>query len=67
MNQSKKKQKPIYEQPYYNINIDRLEDDGRTTLMVKNIPNKYNRELLLNSINKKHDKHYDFFYVPIDF
>ncbi len=41
--------------------------DGRTTLMVKNIPNKYNQKMLLNQIDETHKGQYDFFYLPIDF
>lgn len=39
-----------------------------TTLMFRNIPNKYTREMLLNEISEKgfYGK-YDFFYLPIDF
>jgi len=41
---------------------------GTTTLMFRNIPNKYTREMLLKEIKQKgfHGK-YDFFYLPIDF
>lgn len=42
-------------------------EDGRTTLMIKNIPNKYEQDLLLQTINKNHYSTYDFFYLPIDF
>ena len=35
--------------------------------MVKNIPNKYEQDALLETINKNHSKNYDFFYLPIDF
>eukprot|EP01105_Mastigella_eilhardi_P007312 TRINITY_DN187_c0_g1_i3.p1 TRINITY_DN187_c0_g1~~TRINITY_DN187_c0_g1_i3.p1 ORF type:complete len:752 (-),score=207.65 TRINITY_DN187_c0_g1_i3:121-2172(-) len=41
--------------------------DPRTTLMIKNIPNKYTQKMLLDSINKNHASTYDFFYLPIDF
>jgi len=35
--------------------------------MIKNIPNKYDQEMLLESLNKKFKGTYDFFYLPIDF
>ena len=35
--------------------------------MIKNIPNKYNIDLMLQTINKNHKDKYDFFYLPIDF
>lgn len=42
-------------------------DEKRTTLMVKNIPNKYTQEMLLDTISERHKGLYDFFYLPIDF
>ena len=44
-----------------------MEQDGRTTIMIKNIPNKYNIDLMLQTINKNFKDKYDFFYLPIDF
>jgi hypothetical protein len=41
--------------------------DTRTTLMIKNIPNKYDQEMLLEAINLNFKGSYDFFYLPIDF
>lgn len=41
--------------------------DTRTTLMIKNIPNKYNQRMLLSEIDERHKFQYDFFYLPIDF
>lgn len=41
--------------------------DKRTTLMIKNIPNKYTQKMLLQTIDLKFKGHYDFFYLPIDF
>ena len=41
--------------------------DTRTTLMIKNIPNKYDQDMLLLAVNKRHQGTYDFFYLPIDF
>ncbi|KAJ8607990.1 hypothetical protein CTAYLR_008232 [Chrysophaeum taylorii] len=41
--------------------------DQRTTLMVRNIPNKYTQQAVLDEINVKFKKCYDFFYLPIDF
>ena len=35
--------------------------------MIKNIPNKYDRNLILQTIDKIHKGTYDFFYLPIDF
>ena len=41
--------------------------DIRTTLMIKNIPNKYNQKMLLQKIDMNHKMQYNFFYLPIDF
>ena len=37
----------IEESKAYAIDEKNIETDGRTTVMVKNIPNKYSQELLL--------------------
>jgi hypothetical protein len=44
------------------------EPTGRTTVMLRNIPLKYNREALLEDMdNRGFACQYDFFYLPIDF
>ena len=42
--------------------------DARTTLMIRNIPNKYTQKILMQTIDGQgfYGK-YDFFYLPIDF
>ncbi|GAB4831561.1 hypothetical protein Ancab_005573 [Ancistrocladus abbreviatus] len=42
-------------------------EDTRTTLMIKNIPNKYTSKMLLAAIDENHKGTYDFLYLPIDF
>nr|XP_027063850.1 protein MEI2-like 5 isoform X2 [Coffea arabica] len=42
-------------------------EDTRTTLMIKNIPNKYTSKMLLAAIDETHKGTYDFLYLPIDF
>ncbi|KAH3761470.1 meiosis protein [Pelomyxa schiedti] len=50
------------------IHVDVKEiTDPRTTLMIKNIPNKYSQKMLLEEIDAHHTGVYDFFYLPIDF
>ena len=41
--------------------------DARTTLMIKNIPNKYTEKMILQQIDECCKDGYDFFYLPIDF
>jgi len=41
--------------------------DERTTIMIKNIPNKYTQQMLLSTIDRSQRDNYDFFYLPIDF
>ena len=52
-------------------NIIHLENvlklkDKRTTIMIRNIPNRYNLELLLNEINIKFAEKFDILYLPLD-
>lgn len=44
----------------------KIEGDQRTTLMIKNIPNKYTSKLIRDKINKKFEDRYNFFYLPMD-
>lgn len=41
--------------------------DPRTTIMIRNIPNKYTLKTILEEINSKFAGKYDLFYLPIDF
>lgn len=52
------------------IDIDRIANgqEMRTTVMVRNIPNKYTQRMLLDAVNGANfRKRYDFFYLPVDF
>ncbi|XP_008811110.2 protein MEI2-like 4 isoform X2 [Phoenix dactylifera] len=53
----------------YELDIERIVhgEDSRTTLMIKNIPNKYTSKMLLAAIDEHHRGTYDFIYLPIDF
>ncbi|XP_033148304.1 protein MEI2-like 2 isoform X4 [Brassica rapa] len=53
----------------YHIDLDRIAtgDDTRTTLIIKNIPNKYTYMMLVAEIDEKHKGDYDFLCLPIEF
>ncbi|XP_050231301.1 protein MEI2-like 5 isoform X2 [Mercurialis annua] len=53
----------------FQLNLDKIMngEDTRTTLMIKNIPNKYTSKMLLAAIDENHKGSYDFLYLPIDF
>ena len=51
----------------YVIEVEEVVSDGRTTIMVRNIPNKYTQDMLLELFEKNHKKKFDFFYLPIDY
>ncbi|CAH9076502.1 unnamed protein product [Cuscuta epithymum] len=53
----------------FQLDLDKIRSggDGRTTLMIKNIPNKYTSKMLLATIDEYQRGTYDFLYLPIDF
>jgi hypothetical protein len=56
----------------YGLDMQRIAvgEDKRTTLMVKNIPNKYTQKMLLSLMEERFagvQFPFDFFYLPIDF
>ncbi|OAY29094.1 protein MEI2-like 5 isoform X2 [Manihot esculenta] len=53
----------------FQLDLDKIisGEDTRTTLMIKNIPNKYTSKMLLAAIDESHRGTYDFLYLPIDF
>lgn len=67
--------KPVYKKNFskngdmseFDISIDEIYKKAKTTLMIRNIPNKYTKELMLETINAEFNDAYDFFYLPIDF
>ena len=46
---------------------NKIIQDGRTSLMIKNIPNKYSVKMLKETIELTHKNKFDFLYLPIDF
>lgn len=41
--------------------------DRRTTCMIKNIPNKYTQQMLIDHLDESHAGRYDFVYLRMDF
>jgi len=56
------------DQSNFELDIERIKnaEDLRTCIMMKNIPNKYNQNELINEI-RNHKGKYNFLYLPIDF
>lgn len=50
----------------FDINPVNIGHDPRTTLMIKNIPNKYTIQDLSNEIDQNFENSYDFLYLPCD-
>ncbi|GJM91034.1 hypothetical protein PR202_ga07369 [Eleusine coracana subsp. coracana] len=52
----------------YQLDLEKIVtgEDTRTTLVIKNIPNKYTQKMLLDVIDETHEGTYDFFYLPVD-
>ncbi|XP_012572206.1 protein MEI2-like 1 isoform X2 [Cicer arietinum] len=59
----------IADKKQYELDLGRIlrGEDCRTTLMIKNIPNKYTSKMLLVAIDEQCRGTYDFLYLPIDF
>jgi hypothetical protein len=53
----------------YILDLEKIEKglEKRTTLMIKNIPNKYTQKMLITAFDQKFKGTYDFIYLPIDF
>ncbi|GLJ44646.1 hypothetical protein SUGI_0938470 [Cryptomeria japonica] len=53
----------------YQLDLEKIMhgEDTRTTIMIKNIPNKYTSKMLILAIDEHHHGTYDFLYLPIDF
>lgn len=59
-----------YDPAQFEFNLDEAHTksaNARTTLMIRNIPNKYSQKMLLDVLDRKYRGRYDFFYLPIDF
>jgi hypothetical protein len=62
-----RKCQPVINGKEFGIQVDSIYEVRKTTLMIKNIPNRYTKEMMLETIDKKFKDRYNFFYLPIDF
>lgn len=53
----------------FEIDLWKIENglDKRTTCMIKNIPNKYNQQMIFDLVNESHRGCFDFLYLRMDF
>lgn len=53
----------------YELDMDRIASgkDRRTTCMIRNIPNKYSQQMLIDFLDESHEGRYDFIYLRMDF
>ena len=60
--------KDLIEELNLNLDINKVIslEDKRATIMIKNIPNKFNKDLLLRIINQNFKGTYDLFILPTD-
>lgn len=63
----KRKYQPIKDNQKFSINPKEIFKCKKTTCMIRNIPNKYTKELMIKLLNEKFKNQFDFFYLPIDF
>jgi hypothetical protein len=64
---NKRNSEPIKDDTNFRIQTSKIMNLQKTTLMIRNIPNKYTKELMITTIDKNYKGTYDFFYLPIDF
>ncbi|KAG0307000.1 hypothetical protein BGZ98_001308 [Dissophora globulifera] len=58
---------PVTADPQVNKLTMTTAADKRTTFMIRNIPNKYTQQMLLECINETHFAMFDFLYLRMDF
>ena len=63
----KKRETTEEELEYFRVKKAKIHLDGRTTLMIKNIPNKMDKEMLKSSLHEIVPGRVNFLYLPIDF
>jgi len=64
-----RQESPTKEQEQFVLDVSKLltGHETRTTLMIRNIPNKYTQKMILAAVDEVSRGLYDFFYLPIDF
>ena len=69
LNTKQKNKKNHLDPPKLMIHLDNVLKlkDKRTTLIIRNIPNKYTMQLFQNEINEHFYGKYDILYLPLDF
>ena len=50
----------------FDVNVAMIGQDPRTTLMIRNVPNKYTIKDISEEIDMEHANTYDFLYLPYD-
>lgn len=55
------------ETPASDVGFGEQHQIGNTTVMLRNIPNKYTREMLIKQLNQEYMGAFDFMYLPVDF
>ena len=65
---NKQKEKEKIDEKDMTLEINKVisMEDKRTTIMIKNIPNRFNKDLLLSIINQNFKGTYDLFILPTD-
>ena len=64
--QKRRKNKQSSNNEQFKIDTSKIKTLGKTTLMIRNIPNKYTKKLFLEELNRVFEGKFDFFYLPID-
>ena len=69
LSKDKNNKNKIIDSPKNIINIEKIikGDDKRTTLIIRNIPNKYTISLLLKELNKNFYDKFNVIYLPQDY
>lgn len=63
----KRKQNKVKNDKVFEIDLETVKQKKWKTLMIRNIPNKYSKEQMIEMLNREFSGKFDFFYLPIDF